>query len=135
MSILKLLHNLFSINPPVILARNLDSVTEDKISAGWQRVSEMVKASSPSSLRQAVVEADKIFDAALKYLVQGEMMGERLKNAKELFRDRDVYQGVWEAHKVRNALVHEESYEPPYYVTKEMVEKFKVGLEALGVKF
>ena len=61
-------------------------------------------------------------------------MGERLKNARPYFRDFRVYQGLWEAHKVRNALVHEADYEPIHSVTKGAVAKIKQGLQALGAK-
>jgi hypothetical protein len=60
-------------------------------------------------------------------------MGERLKMAKDTF-DRDLYNKIWEAHKVRNNLVHEAGYEPPYYVLTDAIEKLRLAIVSLGVK-
>ena len=98
------------------------------------RVEELVKIGQSSQLRQAVIKADNVLDLALRRLTTGTAMGERLKNAREYFKNYAVYQGLWEAHKVRNALVHEADYEPTHYVVKGAVAKFKRGLEVLGVK-
>lgn len=58
----------------------------------------------------AIIEADKTLDFALKKSsFQGKSMGERLKNAKKYY-EKDFYNIVWEAHKIRNALVHEIDY-------------------------
>ncbi len=58
-------------------------------------------------VKSALIDADKLFDFVLKKKgIKGETLGERLKNAKAFF-DHDMYQQVWEAHKLRNRLVHE----------------------------
>ncbi|KKU51060.1 MAG: hypothetical protein UX73_C0008G0001, partial [candidate division WWE3 bacterium GW2011_GWC1_47_10] len=62
----------------------------------------------------------------------GDVMADRLKAAKTRF-DIVTYNKIWEAHKVRNALVHESGYEPPYYVLTEAVEHLRRGLERLGI--
>ncbi len=105
-----------------------------KIQNEWARIDELVKIGKPSQLRQAVIKADNLVDFALSRLASGTTVGERLKNARPYFKDYAVYQGLWEAHKVRNALVHEADYEPPHYVAKEAIGKFRQGLEALGAK-
>ncbi len=104
-----------------------------KIQDEWSRIEDLVKLGNPSQLRQAVIKADNILDLALSRLTTGTTMGERLKNAQPCFKDYAVYQTLWEAHKVRNALVHEADYDPPHYVVKEAIGKFKRGLESLGV--
>lgn len=111
---------------------SLNSADIRKIRDEWGRVEELVKIDQPSQLRQAVIKADNILDFALSKLTTGANVGERLKNARPYFKDYAVYQGLWEAHKVRNALVHEADYEPTHTVTKDAVAKFKQGLEALG---
>jgi hypothetical protein len=68
-------------------------------------------------------------------LTSGTTAGERLKNARSYFKNYAVYQGLWDAHKVRNALVHEVDYEPIQIVAKEAVAEVKRGLETLGVGF
>jgi len=92
----------------------------------------MLKGGSPSQMRQALISADKTMDAALKDLVSGSGMGERLKYAKNLFSP-DTYDKIWKAHKVRNNLVHEAGYEPTYFVLKSSIEDLKRGLIELKV--
>jgi len=98
----------------------------------WSTVQTQVASKNPSSLKQAVVSCDKLLDAVLKDLVAGDTMGERLKNARDLFSGNDRYQKAWEAHKVRNSMVHEVNYDPPYYVCNDAVNNFNEALRDLG---
>ena len=115
-------------------SRRLSLSTADigKIQDSWAQLEELVKIGNPSQLRQAAIKADNLLDFGLKRLTTGTTMGERLKDARPYFKDYAVYQALWEAHKVRNALVHEADYEPPHFVVKEAIGKFKRGLESLG---
>jgi hypothetical protein len=106
--------------------------TKGKISRDWQSIDVLIKGGMPSQLRQALIKADKTVDTALKDLVLGETMGERLKNAKDLF-DRDVYDKIWKAHKVRNRLVHEADYEPQHFIVKEAIKNLRNGLKGINV--
>lgn len=108
--------------------------TRNKIQNDWRNIEVLLSQKGPSQLRQALITADKSLDNALKDLVAGENMGERLKNAEKMF-DRDEYNKIWEAHKVRNNLVHESGYEPPYFVLTQSVESLKNGLEKVGIRF
>jgi hypothetical protein len=108
--------------------------TRNKIQSDWKNIEVLLSQRGPSQLRQALITADKSMDNALKDLVAGENMGERLKNAEKMF-DRDEYNKIWEAHKVRNNLVHESGYEPPYFVLTQSVESLKSGLERVGIRF
>lgn len=130
------LKNLFKKKRPKYQYRHLSLSSSDvrKIQTEWARVEELVKIGQPSQLRQAVIKADNLLDFALSRLTTGTTTGERLKNARSYFKDYVVYQGLWEAHKVRNALVHEADYEPTHYVVKDAVGKYKRGLEALGAR-
>ena len=61
-------------------------------------------------INSTVIEADKLLDHTLKLKgLPGETMGERLKEAKTLYPAK-LYDQIWEAHKVRNNLVHEVSF-------------------------
>lgn len=107
--------------------------TEDLIKRDWEKVEIALREKNPAQLKQAMIKADKSLDNALKDIVPGDTMGERLKEAKDKF-DPHTYNKVWEAHKVRNALVHESGYEPPYYVLTQSIESLKNGLYVLGVR-
>ena len=108
--------------------------TIDNIQREWKNIRVLTEGKSPSQLRQALISADKTLDNALRDVVAGDSMGERLKNARDKFSSWEVYDKVWKAHKVRNNLVHESGYEPPYFVVQEAVENLKRGLAELKVQ-
>lgn len=106
---------------------------ERKVTDEWVQIESLVKLAKPSSLKEAVSRGDKLMDFALSKIVDGQTMGERLKNASDRF-SRPVYDRVWQAHKVRNSLVHEIDYDPPHFITTEAVENFKEGFRDLGIR-
>lgn len=58
-------------------------------------------------VKTALIDLDKLLDYILKSKhVKGNTLGERLKNSKHLFNKSD-YNYIWQAHKLRNELVHE----------------------------
>lgn len=111
----------------------IDFETEQKIKADWKKIETLLKGGSPSQLKDALLTADKALDNALRDLVEGNNMGQRLKNAKDLF-DWETYDKIWKAHKLRNSLVHESGYEPTHGMIKDGVTRLKQGLSDLGVK-
>lgn len=94
----------------------------------------MVDLNKPSARNQALIRADKLVDHALKVVSQGETMGERLKIAQEAFSSWEIYDQLWQAHKLRNKMVHEAGFEPPHYTVKDALEKIKKALEDLGIQ-
>lgn len=65
------------------------------------------KSSNYAEVKDSLVELDKLLDFMLQSKrVSGSTLGERLKNAKNLFSKSD-YNTLWSAHKLRNSLVHE----------------------------
>ncbi len=108
------------------------SESEDKIKKDWLKIKDLIKLGGPSNLRQALIFADRSLDTALRDIFPGETMGERLKEAKDKF-DRPVYNAIWEAHKLRNSVVHEAGFEPPYYSVLQAIEDLKKALGLLGV--
>jgi len=126
--------NLFKWLKPRNFSRSAVSVdTIRNIKREWQNIDILVKGGQPSQLRQALIVADKSLDNVLRDIVSGETMGERLKNAKDVFNDWDFYQKIWEAHKIRNNLVHQVGYEPPHQMLKNAIRDLKNGLQSLGV--
>ncbi|MFA6982010.1 MAG: hypothetical protein WC243_03240 [Patescibacteria group bacterium] len=113
--------------------KTVTSETVIKIKTDWKNVEVLLAGKSPSQLRQALITADKCLDNALRDIVEGNSLGERLKNGADLF-DNITLNKIWEAHKIRNNIVHETNYEPPHYVLTDAVGKLKKGLEALGVR-
>ena len=117
---------------PFYTRKSIKPVTRNNIEAEWRQINVLLNGKQPSQLRQALIKADKTLDNALRDLVIGETMGERLKNAYSLF-ERRLYDKIWKAHKMRNALVHESGYEPPHHMVNKSISDLKTALNKLGV--
>ena len=82
--------------------------------------------------KMAVIEADKLVDMILKRAgMAGETMGERLRRTQKLVA-RGVYNDMWEAHKVRNQLVHEIDHGIDSQKSAQAIWKMKKYLVDLG---
>jgi hypothetical protein len=79
----------------------------------------------------AVVEADKLLDTVLRKMhFPGETMGERLKMAAY---KHPAISRVWPAHKLRNQLVHDATFEISVRQAKSAVRDFYEALKALNI--
>ena len=63
--------------------------------------------------------------------MKGETMGERLKFAHNLF-DKNLYNEIWSAHKLRNTLVHEDSEILSFQIENKILV-FKRALKELNI--
>jgi hypothetical protein len=99
----------------------------------WQEIDILLKGPSPSQLKQALIVADKSLDAVLKEFSDGSGMAQRLIGCKNYFLPQ-TYQKIWDAHKIRNALVHESGFEVQHFALKAAVESFRNGMKELGIK-
>jgi hypothetical protein len=126
------LFDLFKISS-VSATRKLVSVdVARKIAFEWANVEAMLKGSTPAQLKQALITADKILDSALKDLSFAQSMSERLKEMRDRL-DRASYQKMWDAHRLRNTLVHEIGFEPQHFILREAIMDIKNILYKLGV--
>jgi hypothetical protein len=99
----------------------------------WERIEGVFAQNGSDSTKHAVMEADKLLDIALRQAgCRGETLGERLKSARGLM-PHDTYQGLWDAHKARNALAHELNFDLPKAVGRQKLDAFHAGIRALGV--
>ena len=98
----------------------------------WATIEAMAQGNG-NDLRNAVSEADKLFD---HYLLQTGLarssMGERLKAARSRFSSYEVYDAVWKAHKLRNSLAHEVGFDLVASQARQAVADFGRGLKDLG---
>ena len=108
------------------------AVSRNEVAARWATVEGMA-ASGGNGLRQAISEADKLFDhVMIGQGVRGETMGERLKSSRGRFGGGSTYDNVWRAHKVRNALAHEVGFDLVPSQAREALAGFERGLKDLG---
>lgn len=91
----------------------------------------LVQGGRENDIRTALIQLDAILDAVLQQKrVRGQTLGERLKNGRGYF-DRSTYNAVWEAHKLRNKIVHEIDYHPPIAHVKHNYMELKMGIKRL----
>ncbi len=108
------------------------SVDPTEIRARWDLIMGASKTGA-SGLKSAINEGDKLVDYCLQQLgVPGNTMGERLKAAKPRFTDYVVYDGLWRAHKLRNALAHEMGFDLVSSQANDALLGFERALKSLG---
>jgi len=112
-----------SLSPPKVATSAYDK--------RWEEIKRHVNSFNIAEWKLAVIESDKLVDNALKaggFL--GETMGERLTLIKpEQIREIG---NLWEAHKLRNLLVHDPEYEMSHNQAIASVEVFERILRELG---
>ena len=100
------------------------------IAAAWDKVQAKLKDPSPDSLRLAVIEADGVVDEALKRMgLEGETFADRLGRVKS-----DQYPSldkVWDAHRLRNNLVHTPDFEVTAAKAEESIAAYEAFLKEL----
>ncbi|HSE60864.1 MAG TPA: hypothetical protein VLA88_01060 [Candidatus Saccharimonadales bacterium] len=95
----------------------------------WHMI-EGYKNNGGAGLQLAVLEADKLLDHALKHRgYPGQTMGDRLKSARGSFMNND---NVWQAHKLRNRLAHEQNVPLNALTVDQALRGFRAALKDLG---
>lgn len=119
--VILVLFNLFNKNAP-------NCVDKEHFKNEWQDV--IVMSKDDKTITMSVVQADKLLDEALKcFGYSGSTMAERLVAAKKKLTDRD---GVWQAHKMRNNIVHESNYDPTKKSIVTTLKAYSRALKDLG---
>jgi hypothetical protein len=108
----------------------LFQMDREKIKETWAQI-QNVSGQGTMGAKMAVIEADKLLDMALKsMLMPGETLGERLKVAAYKYPS---IRNVWPAHKLRNQLVHEATFEISPRQAKQALNDFEKALKILNV--
>lgn len=112
------------------LHRGSSQLDTDKYRKKWLEIERLLSKSDHRSCQFAIIEADKLLDCALKERgIKGETMGERLKSASSTWTNRD---SVWNAHKLRNKIVHEADVQMGYDTSRRALAGFKRALKDVG---
>ncbi len=81
--------------------------------------------------KMALIEADTLLDSALKSLMMpGDTLGERLRVAGYKYPN---LRNVWWAHKLRNQLAHDASFQVTQREVKRALDDFESALKVLNV--
>ena len=84
----------------LVLRRRPRALKPERFQAKWRDMQKL--CASKDTWKQAIVDADKILDEALKKKrFGGKTMGERLTKAQRILSDNE---GVWFGHKLRTKL-------------------------------
>lgn len=97
----------------------------------WDEIKRHTMSFNEVEWKMAVIEADKFVDDALKTGgFPGESMGERLM----LIEPGQLLslQGLWDAHKLRNLVVHDANYRINHRQVILAIEAFETALRELG---
>lgn len=114
----------------LIVQPELYGLSKAAIQAQWLEI-EKVADTGPMGAKMAIIEADKLLDAALKSMsMAGTTLGERLKFAQYKYPE---LRRVWNAHKLRNQLVHETTFQISPREAHYALNDFKKALKTLRV--
>jgi len=107
------------------------SLSEMSGSTQILEINKKVNSESPSDWKIAIIEGDKLFDnALLKKGFSGGSVGEKLKQLVPADLP-DLYEEVWEAHKIRNRIVHEPDFEVTQSDARKIVNIFDRAIKKI----
>lgn len=125
---------LFDFLKPLPLGGRLSPHDREKAIERWHWIEDQLSIGQPNNLKLAIIEADKVLDDVLEVFYPGKKhTGERLIAAKEKFPNKQIYDDLWYGHKVRNIIVHETHYDLPSFEAKNILTKYKIALQELGL--
>lgn len=94
-------------------------------------IEKLLESNDSIHAAQAVVRADSFVDMVFKKAgAQGKNFGERLISFQTKF-DKNFYQQLWEAHKLRNRIAHEQP-EVSVSQAKAALQTFRRAASVLG---
>lgn len=118
--------------PLEMLTESIDApeLPKKKITKQWEAILARLETEQESEYKMAVIEADKILDDLLEKIgYEGENMAERLK---QITPAQMVHiNEVWEAHKLRNRIVHEPDFHLTCPQARRAIEIYQKALEDL----
>lgn len=98
----------------------------------WRNITHHYFAGDEANLKLALIESDKVLDDALKIAgYRGETLGDRLKQLTH--NDLSVINEIWEAHKLRNQIVHEQNFRLDRKIAERSLAVYRKAFEELGL--
>lgn len=98
--------------------------------AKFLAIENKLNKNNPATFPVAIIEGDKLLDKAMNEMgLPGKTMGDKLKKSGGRFSNLN---GVWRAHKLRNAIAHETGFEVSYKQAFNALAIYKQALMDLG---
>jgi len=108
----------------------LMGLSREEIAKRWQQVRQ-TSTQGLMGAKLALLEADTLLDSGLKSMMMpGETLGERLKVACYKY---PKLKNVWWAHKLRNSLAHDASFQLTERQARQAIDEFERALQTLNV--
>jgi hypothetical protein len=108
----------------------MHGLTREQVAERWKMIRQTA-AQGQMGAKLAVMEADTLLDSALKsMLMPGTTLGERLKMACYKYPQ---LKDVWWAHKIRNQLVHEATFQLSPRIAKQALDGFERAFKILNL--
>jgi hypothetical protein len=97
----------------------------------WKKITNYLNSTNPSDWKLAILEADTLLDSMILGMgYKGENLGERLKTVEP--SDFNTLNEAWEAHKVRNQIAHESSFELSHKEAVRVLTLFEKVFKEFG---
>lgn len=110
---------------------DLMGMSREEIRRRWDELRKTSESNGLMGAKLALLEADNLLDSGLKSLMMpGETLGERLKVACYKY---PKLKNVWWAHKLRNQLAHESSFQISPRQARQALDEFEKALKILNI--
>ena len=136
----------------ILNEHNTDNSWKKTTKTTLSKLDGFARSNDINTLKTLLMDADKLLDFCLeKSGVKGDKMGDRLKNVKDKIvgkeikkgqrvsqsewkkhkKKKELYNKIWEAHKLRNKLAHEINFNPTKSELKTGYTSLKRGIKSL----
>ncbi|HOV34488.1 MAG TPA: hypothetical protein PLS56_00650 [Candidatus Dojkabacteria bacterium] len=86
-----------------------------------------IMSNESSVRRDAVIKLDNLLAKSLQYYYNNSLpCGDNLKKAKNIFKKKE-YNDIWEVHKIRNNIVHND-YDIPQEEARKVYNTYKLSI-------
>lgn len=107
---------------------NQPTLNRELIRNRWQKVTKFAHEGEAGQ-QQAIIEGDKLVDYVLRqYNISGETMADRMRSAEDMIPN---YNDLWQAHKLRNQLVHEQNISLSHKQVRFSLKTYRATLKGL----
>lgn len=104
-----------------------------KIVKKWKLISNRLKSTSESDWKIAIIEAEAFLDEIFEEVgFEGENFGQKLKQIKGSEFSDITIENIWQAHKVRNNIVHDPNYRLNFEQAKKTLTIYEKALNDLS---
>lgn len=112
--------------------RKMPTLKSEVFKEHWQSILSKLESADPESMKIAIIEADALIGDVLRQLgYEGEHLADRLARVRA--EDFPSVEKLWQAHRLRNELVHTPSFQISQSHAQDMVEVYGKFLKEVGI--